>query len=78
MCLVAEDGVDAALMPVKMTTHRLHTSYATVLSMCLFRLAERRLKRFRTRESEIALLSVHGGALLDCEFLGHKVKLLLR
>ncbi len=65
-------------MPVKMTTHRLHTSYATVLAMCLFRLAERRLKRFRTCESEIALLSVHAGTFLDCEFLGHKVKLLLQ
>jgi len=29
LCLVVEDGLDAALMPVKMTTHRLHTSYAS-------------------------------------------------
>src|SRR5437879_3761945 len=31
LCLVVEDGLDAALMPVKMTTHRLHTSYASTL-----------------------------------------------
>jgi len=28
LCLVVEDGLDTALMPVKMTTHRLHTRYA--------------------------------------------------
>jgi len=32
LCLVVEDGLDAALMPVKMTTHRLHTSYVTTFS----------------------------------------------
>jgi hypothetical protein len=31
LCLIAEDGLDAALMPVKMTTHRLHTRDATML-----------------------------------------------
>ena len=30
MCLVVEDGLDTALMPVKMTTHRLHTRDATM------------------------------------------------
>jgi len=32
LCLVVEDGLDAALMPVKMTTHRPHTNYAGKLS----------------------------------------------
>ena len=32
LCLVVEDGLDAALMPVKMTTHRLHTSNVTRFS----------------------------------------------
>ena len=32
LCLVAEDGLDAALMPVKMTTHRLHTSNAALFT----------------------------------------------
>jgi len=32
LCLVVEDGLDAALMPVKMTTHRLHTNYAAIFS----------------------------------------------
>ena len=45
LCLVVEDGLDAALMPVKMTTHRLHTSYAITFSKCLFRLAERSLRQ---------------------------------
>ena len=31
LCLVVEDGLDAALMPVKMTTHRLHTRITTML-----------------------------------------------
>src|SRR6266571_8623697 len=36
LCLIAEDGLDAALMPVKMTTHRLHTDYATTFPRRLF------------------------------------------
>jgi hypothetical protein len=45
LCLVVEDGLDAALMPVKMTTHRLHTSYGVTFSKCLFRLPERSLRQ---------------------------------
>ena len=36
LCLVVEDGLDAALMPVKMTTHRPHTSYAAIITIRLF------------------------------------------
>jgi hypothetical protein len=36
LCLVVEDGLDAALMPVKMTTHRLHTSYVTTFLQCVY------------------------------------------
>src|SRR2546425_6834268 len=32
LCLVVDDGLDAALMPVKMTTHRLHTNNVTRFS----------------------------------------------
>ncbi len=45
LCLVVEDGLDTAPMPVKMTTHRLHTSYGVTFSKCLFRLAERSLRQ---------------------------------
>ena len=45
MCLVVEDGLDQALMPVKMTTHQPHTGYVTGFQFRLFRLAERKLKR---------------------------------
>jgi len=31
LCLVVEDGLDTALMPVKMTTHRLHTRDTSML-----------------------------------------------
>src|SRR5437870_1439 len=36
LCLVVEDDLNAALMPVKMTTHRLHTNYATIFPVRLF------------------------------------------
>jgi len=36
LCLVVEDGLEAALMPVKMTTHQPHTGYVTEFSISSF------------------------------------------